>query len=162
MLKQFLEAGKIVNTHGIHGAVKIHPWTNSPDYLCGFDTLYIDCAPVRVKSTFVQKSCVIASLEGVDDIDAAIKLKNKVVYINRADADLEDDEYFIQDLIGLRAFDDETGEEIGVLSDVISLPSNDVYVIKGEREILVPAVPEFIIGIDIPESKIVLHTIEGM
>ena len=162
MKSELLEAGIIVNTHGIRGEVKLQPWADSPDFLTGFEHLYIDGAPVKVLSVKVHKGCVIAALEGVDDIESAIKMKNKIVSIKRDDVLLEEGRYFVADLIGLRAVDAETGEELGTVSDVLSRPANNVYVISGEREILVPAVDEFVIEINTGEGYIKLRLIEGM
>ena len=162
MGNRFLEAGKIVNTHGVHGEVKIQPWADSPDFIAGLERLFIDGSPVKLLSAKVHKGCVIAALDGVNDIDGAIRLKNKIVFIDRNDAPLDDGRYFIADLIGLRALDADTGEELGIVADVLSLPANDVYVIKGAREILVPAAPGFIVETDIDGGYIRLRLIEGM
>ena len=161
-MNQFLEAGRIVNTHGIQGEVKIQPWANSPEFLCGFNTLYIDGKPVKVLSSRVHKTTVIAQIEGVDTIDDAIRLKNKTVSIARGDAHLQDGEYFISDLIGLSAIDDTTGEELGRITEIIPLSSNNVYVIAGAREILVPGVPEFVKKIDMAAGRVMFRLIEGM
>jgi len=162
MKSKFLEAGQIVNTHGIHGEVKIRPWADSPDFLTGFDRFFIDGSPVGVLSARVHKGCVIAALEGVTDIDAAIQLKSKTITISRDEAQLETGRFFVADLVGLRAFDARTGEEVGVLAEVLSLPSNNVYIIRGQREILVPAVPGFVEEIDVDGGYIKLRLIEGM
>lgn len=159
---RFLEAGKIINTHGIRGEVRIQPWADSPGFLAGFECFFIDGKQVNVRAARVHKSYLIAALDGVDDIDTAIALKNKIVCIDRSDAQLEDGRHFIADLIGLRALDAVTGEELGLVSDVLSLPANTVYVIRGDREILVPAVPDFIDEIDIAGGSIKLRLIEGM
>ena len=162
MKAEFLEAGKIVNTHGMKGEVSILPWADSPDFLTGFEHFYIDEKPVLVLSARVQKGCVIATLEDVDDIDAAIKMKNKVIKIKKDNVKLEEGRYFVTDLIGLKVIDNETGETLGILSDVLLLPSNNVYVIKGEREILVPAVPEFIVETSLEEGYVKIRLIEGL
>jgi len=162
MKNELIETGKIVNTHGMRGEVKLQPWADSPDFLTGFEHFYIDEVPVKVLSARVHKGCVIAALEGVDDINAAIRLKNKIVKVKKDDIELEEGMYLVADLIGLSAVDAETGEELGIVSDVLSLPSNNVYVIKGKREILVPAVPEFIIKTNLEEKYIKIRLIEGM
>jgi len=159
---RFLEAGRIVNTHGVHGELRLQPWADSPGFLAGFKRLYIDGAPVEVVSAWVHKSCVIAALEGVTDIDSALKLKNKVVLIDRDDAEPGEGRYFVVDLIGLRAVDAMTGAELGRVADVLSLPANDVYVIRGAREILVPAVPDFVDAVDLPGGVVRLRLIDGM
>jgi 16S rRNA processing protein RimM len=162
MYKQQLEAGKIVNTHGVRGEVKIQPWANTPDFLTGFKRFFIDGKPVAVKSARVHKDCVITAFEGVEGIDGALKLKNKVVYIDRNDVSLEEGEHFVSDLIGLSAVEADTGDILGKITEVISLPANDVYVISGEREILVPAVPEFIKEVNLDTGTVRLKLIEGM
>ena len=162
MKTRLLEAGKIVNTHGVRGEVRIHPWADSPDFLAGFKHLYIDGAPVEVLSARVHKRFVIAALSGVSDIDGAIRLKNKTVFIDRGDVLLEEGRHYVTDLIGLSAIDAETGQGLGMVADVLSLPANNVYVIRGEREILVPAVADFIIETNIDAGYIKLRLIEGM
>ena len=170
MLESLLGAGKIVNTHGVRGELKILPWADTPDFLAAFERLYIDGAPVKILSARVHKGCVIAALDGVCGISDAMKLLNKTVYIARSDARLEEGRYFVADLIGLSAIDAETGENLGTVQDVLALPSNNVYVISGKsgpdgcrgREILVPAVPEFVKEISLDGGHIKLRLIEGM
>ena len=163
--KDFLEVGKIVNTHGVRGEVRIQTWTDSPDMLLGLENVCIGSAQenqVKLISPRVHKSFVIAYIEGVNDIDAAIKLKNKVVYANRKDLQLEEGQYFIVDLVGLKAIDAESGNELGVIKEVLTLPKNNVYVIKGEREILIPAVPDFVVETNIEAGYIKFRLIEGL
>ena len=160
MKKQFLEAGKIVNTHGVRGEVRITPWADSAEFLRRFHIFYSVEKPVKVLSSLVHKSQLIAALEGVEDVNAAKALKNRVVCIDRADAKLPRGRYFVQDLLGVSVRSD-AGEDLGTLSDVLDLPQGQVYVIRGEREILIPDVPEFILNVD-PEDGITVHLIEGM
>ena len=162
MKERFLEAGRIVNTHGIRGEVKIEPWADSPDFIAGFKRLYIDGNPIEVKSARPHRSCVIASLGGVEDLDAAIRLKNKTVYIDREDAKLEEGRHFVADIIGINAVDAATGDGIGAVTDILSLPAGEVYVIKGVREVLVPAVPEFVEELNIEAGYMRIRLIEGM
>ena len=158
----YLEAGMIVNTHGVRGEVRILPWADSPVFLTDFERFYIDGKPVRVLSAKVHKSFVIVAFEGVSDINGAIRLKNKTVCVDRGDVVLEDGRHFIADLIGLRAIDSVTGESIGIVADVLSLPSNNVYVIQGSKELLIPAVEDFVIEVNIAEGYIKFRLIEGM
>lgn len=160
MIRDFLEAGKIVNTHGVRGEVRITPWADSAEFLRRFHVFYIDEQPVRVLGSRVHKTQLIAALEGVDDVNAAMALKNTVICIRREDAKLPEGRYFVQDLLGLPVHTD-AGESIGALADILDLPQGQVYVVKGEREILIPDVPEFILNID-PESGLTVRLIEGM
>ena len=144
MANQLVECGKIVNTHGIRGEVKIQPWADSPEVLCALPALYIDGAPVALRSARVHKGNVIALLEGVSDVDQAMLLKNKVVWLNRDDLRLPEGAFFLADLIGLRVVDEE-GQELGILNEVLSPSRQQVYVVKGDRELMIPAVPQFIL-----------------
>lgn len=160
-MEKFLEAGRITNTHGIRGEVKIEAWTDSAEFLRQFKVLYIDEKPFKVTESRVHKHFLLAKLEGYDDVNAAMTLKNKTVYFARSDAKLPKGEFFLADLMGARVTN-ESGEELGVLEDIMELPAGNVYVVKGEREILIPAVPEFIIKTDIKAGEITVRLIEGM
>ena len=160
MEQRFLEAGKITNTHGVRGEVRITPWADSAQFLRRFSVFYIDEKPVRVLSARVHKNQLIAKLEGVEDVNAAMALKNRVICIDRADARLPEGRFFVQDLLGLPVRGDD-GAELGTLADVLELPQGSVYVVRGAREILIPDVPEFILDID-AENGITVHLIEGM
>lgn len=161
MKQQYLEAGKITNTHGVRGEVRITPWADSAAFLRGFHTFYIDGQPVRVLRSRVHKNQLIAQLEGYDDVNAAMTLKNKVIHIDRADAKLPEGRYFLQDLLGMRVVSD-SGETLGELADVLDLPQGSVYVVRGTREILIPDVPEFLLNIDAERGEITVHLLEGM
>ena len=163
MKKQYLEAGKIVNTHGIRGEVKIIPWADSAAFLQGFDMLYIDGEPITVLASRVHKSQLIALLEGVADINAAIAMKNKLVYIDRADVDLPPGHFFIQDILGIAVID-EVDSPVGTLREVLPRPGGDVYVIAGEngKERLVPDVEAFILEKNLEQGFIRVRLIEGM
>ena len=159
---EFLEAGQIVNTHGIRGEVKIDSWCDTPEYLAGFQTLYLDGKPYPVRSARIQKNCVIAALDGISDINAAMALKGRIVHIRRADAVLPEGQVFMADLIGLEVLDDETGARLGLLEDVLTPSLQKVYVVRGEREILIPAVDEFIREINVEGGYVRVRLIEGM
>ena len=161
MKKQYLEAGKIVNTHGVRGEVKIQPWADSAEFLREFKVLYVEDRPLRVTGARVHKDCLIASLEGVDGVNAAMRLKNKIVFIDRNDASLPEGTVFVQDIIGARV-KTEDGTEIGTLCEVLDLPASDVYVVRGEREYLIPAVPAFVLSKDVDAGEITVWLIEGM
>lgn len=163
MEKKFLEAGEIVNTHGIKGEVKIVPWCDSPEFLCDFDILFIDGKAVPVENARPHKNNVIAKLKGINDIDAAMSMKGKIVSIDRSDVELPEGRHFIADLIGLEVIHDETNECLGTITDVLTLPSNEVYVVKGVgKEYMIPAVDEFIIETNINDGYVRVHLIEGM
>ncbi|MGI6028222.1 MAG: ribosome maturation factor RimM [Candidatus Heteroscillospira sp.] len=160
--KQYLETGRVVNTHGVRGEVKIQPWADSPEFLLDFARFYIDGAPVKVQHSRVHKGCVIAALEGVEDVNAAMRLKGKTVFINRDDAELSEDGYFIQDILGAQVVD-EDGNTVGQLKEVLNLPGSDVYVVQApDREMLIPAVPAFILNTDVVAGVITVRMMEGL
>ena len=114
----------------------------------------------EVEQASLQKSMVLLKLAGVDTIDEAAKLRNKELLIAREDVELGEGVVFIADLIGLTVLAD--GVEIGKITEVLTPPGNDVYVVKGEREYLIPAVKEFVEELN-PEAGFVrVHLIEGM
>ncbi|NLW66052.1 MAG: 16S rRNA processing protein RimM [Clostridiales bacterium] len=160
-MKKYLEIGKIINTHGIKGEVKIEPWTDDAEFLKRFKLFFIEEKPYRLLSARVHKSFLIASLEGVRDVNEAMVLKNKVIKGDREEIELEDGQFFIQDIIGAAVLD-ESGKELGKISEVLDLPSSNVYVVNGDREILIPAVPEFIIKTDIEAGAVLVRLIDGM
>ena len=160
--KQYLECGQIVNTHGIRGEVKLQPWCDEPEFIKKFKTLYISGKPYAVSSVRMHKECAIIKFADVDDINEAMKLKGKIVEINRDDAKLPKGSWFIQDIIGLPVYD-EQGAQIGILNDVFDAPAGKLYEIKSPDGMhLVPDVPEFIKLIDPDNEKIVVSLIEGM
>ena len=159
--KQYIEAGRIVNTHGVAGEVKIEVWLDSPQFLKSFKRCFIDRREVKLLSARVHKGFLIVKLEGVEDVNAAMALKGRTVFIDRADARHPKGAFFLQDIIGA-AVVDESGSEIGKLVDVMETPASNVYVVKGEREHLIPAVPEFILSTDADNGIITVHLIEGM
>lgn len=163
MKNRYLEAGKIVNTHGIAGEVKILPWADGPEFLLDFDTLYIDGQPVELKGARVHKNCVLAKLAGIDDINQAMKLRDKIVCIDREDVELEEGAFFLADLMGLEVREAETGKVLGTIYDILTPPANNVYVVRGsEREYMIPAVPEFILETNIDDGYLLVRLIEGM
>ena len=159
--KQYIEAGRIVNTHGVAGEVKIEVWLDSPQFLKSFKRCFIDRREVKLLSARVHKGFLIVKLEGVEDVNAAMALKGRDVFIRRSDARLPKGAFFLQDIIGASVVD-ESGSEIGKLVDVMETPASNVYVVKGEREHLIPAVPEFILSTDADNGIITVHLIEGM
>ena len=157
----FIEAGRIVNTHGVAGEVKIEVWLDSPQFLRRCGRVFLDGTERKILSGKVQKHFLIAKLEGVEDVNAAMALKGRGVSIARADAPLPRGAYFIQDILGASVVD-EQGNEIGKLTDVLERPASNIYVVQGETEHLIPAVPEFILSTDAEKGVITVHLIEGM
>ncbi len=163
MKNRFLEAGVIVNTHGIRGEVKIMPWADSPEFLCQFDTLYLDGKGIRVLSARVHKTMVLAMLEGITSVEKAMALKGKVISIDRTGVELPEGRHFLADLMGLAVFDAATGEELGSIQDILTPPAHEVYVVRGKgKEYMIPAVDAFLAETNVEEGYIKVNLIEGM
>ena len=164
MKKEYLEAGKIVTTHGVRGEVKIMPYTDTPELLCEFDRLFIgkDKAEIYIDRARVAKNTVIAKIEGIETVEAAEKYRNKVLFMHRDDLELDEDTYFIQDLIDMEVKDADSGFVYGKITDVLQNGANDVYVIKGDREYLVPAIPDVVISTDIDSNIMLIRPLEGL
>ncbi len=164
-MKQYLEVGKVTNVHGLMGEVKVQPWADSPEFLCQFKTLYVDEAhfPMTVQRARVHKNMVIIKFEGPTDVPSALSLRNAILYIDRSDVDLPEGAFFLADIYGLEARDAASGEVLGEIADVLTLPANNVYVVRGgARELMIPAVPQFIAETNIEAGYIRVNMMEGL
>ncbi len=164
--QKYLECGKIVNTHGVRGALKIESWCNTPSDLASLDFVYLangeGYRKMRLLHASLHKGAVLAQLEGVNTVEQAESLKGRVLYADRDELPLDEGEHFIADLIGLPVIDKESGRTLGTLTDVLNLGASDLYELdtpNGKR--LIPAVPEFIKEIDL-ERGVFVSLIEGM
>ncbi|MBE6754770.1 MAG: 16S rRNA processing protein RimM, partial [Ruminococcaceae bacterium] len=111
----------------------------------------------------VHKNIVIMKLEGIDTVEQADAMRNKVIFINRRDAQLPEGRYFVQDLIGLRVINAATGETIGELADVYNTVANDVYSVRvGGKEYLIPAIDEVLAGTDLEAGTVAINVMKGM
>ncbi|MDE6108251.1 MAG: ribosome maturation factor RimM [Oscillospiraceae bacterium] len=163
MTSQFLEAGVIIGTHGVRGEVKITPWGDSPEFLCGFDTFYIDGKPLKVRSARPNKALALAALEGYNTVEQAMRLKGKVIFIDRTGVKLPEGRHFVADLIGLSVLDAATGEELGKLTEVLDLPAQNVYVVTGgKKRYMIPVVPAFLAETNVERGYIKVNLIEGL
>ncbi len=164
--EKYLECGKIINTHGVRGACKIESWCDSPEVLCEIKTLYYkkkdEYIALEITKASVHKGCALVYFYGIDSIEAAQLLKNRVVYADRDDIPLDEDRVFIADIIGLPVYDERDGKKLGVLTELIESPASDLFSVNTEdgRDVLVPAVDEFIGHID--DEGIFLRPIPGM
>ena len=156
-------AGRIVSTHGIRGEVRIQPRDGDPAFLTQFKTFLLDGKPVSPTACRVHKSLVLAKFPGVDDMNAALALRGKDLYIRREDARLPAGEYFDDELLGLDVYDADSGECLGELAAVETYPAHKLYTVRGQREFLVPAVKDvFIKSVDLEDNRMEIHVWEGM
>ncbi|MBQ5442891.1 MAG: 16S rRNA processing protein RimM [Oscillospiraceae bacterium] len=161
---EFIEIGQIVNTHGVHGEIKVQPWDVTADRLCGFKTFYMDGVPFRPISKRVQGDMVLMKLPEIEDMDAAAALKTKVLSIRRAEVRLPKGEHFDAELIGMRVFNYFPHSYVGMVEEVLSYPAHKLYRVKGpEKTYLIPAVKDvFIADINEVDREITVRMIAGL
>ena len=168
MIKEYLELGEIVGTHGIRGELRVNPWCDSPEFAAKFKTLYFDsnggCA-VQVKSARPHGNIVLLAIKDVDTVEKAQKLRGKILYMKRSDAKLPKGSYFIAELIGCTVYDADEPEKVyGTLSDVSATGANDVWHIKdvNGKEYLIPAIPDVCVETDVAENRVVIRPLKGI
>ena len=164
---EYFEIGHISNTHGLKGEMKVRPFTEDKKRYEELKKILINIKDeykeYDIESVRYQKDIVLLKLKGVDDIDAAEKLKNRYISIAREDAkNLQNNEYFIADLIGSEIFQNE--ELIGILDDVFTAGASDVYVIKrkGKKDLLLPALKSIIKNVNVENKRIDVEIPRGL
>ena len=163
----FLEAGEFVTTHGITGELRLYPWCDGPAFLAGFTTLYLDAAgknklsPVEIRP---HKNICIVRLPGIASINDARQYIGKTAYIARADVNLPEGSYFVQDLLGATVQDSTTGLVYGTIKAITRPGPHDVYEVERPdgSSTLFPAAPPFIASTDIDAGLVRVTPIEGM
>ena len=158
MRLEFIEAGEIVNVHGLRGEVKVLCWLDDPEMLCEFDRCRINGKEYEMEQVRVQKTCNLVKLQGIDTVEEAQKMRGKIVELYREDIDEE--VIFAAELIGMEVFAGE--ENIGKITDVLTYPGNSVYVVKGQYEYKIPAVSQFILETNMEENTMQVKLLEGM
>lgn len=162
---QYTAIGKIINTHGIKGELKIYPLTDDTARFDSLSEAYIgeDKFKVNVVGVKYNKDMPILRFSEFNNINEVLKFKEAYLYVDHENlVDLPENRYFIFDLIDCKV-ENMQGAYIGIVKDVIENPTNDVYVIHNkDREFMVPAVKEFVKDIDIENKLIRIDPIEGM
>lgn len=167
MLKKYIECGKIVGTHGVHGEVRVQPWCDEIEFLKGFKKLYLDengKTEVVLISCRPNKNVAVMKFRGVESIEQAEQYREKIIYIKRSDAKIEKGSYFITDLLGCRVFDNENSEiEYGKINDVLKTGANDVWsVSKDGKDVLIPVIPQIVKSVDVENEIIKISPIKGL
>ena len=167
-MEELLQVGGIANTHGIKGEVKVFPTTDDPGRFKNLSQVklytgneYID---LEIESIKFFKQLVILKFKGIDDINVIEKYKGNSLWITREQAvTLEQDEYFIADMLGMAVLNKQ-GEQLGVLKEVLTSEANDVYVVstKDQKELLLPAIKQCILQVNIEERWMKVHVMEGL
>lgn len=165
-MKQYLEIGKLNNTHGVKGELKMQLWCDDINYLKQLDTLYLDengLKSVKLLSVRPQKDIAIIKLDGIDTIEKVEMLKGKVLYCNRDDAQIDEDANYIADIIGCYVIDVDTEEEYGKVVDVVNYGSCDIYDIESwGKHTLIPAIPDIIKEINTEYQVIRIKKMKGL
>lgn len=165
-MKQFLEIGKLINTHGIKGEMKLELWCDDIEYVKQFKALYLDDngnKPLTVLSVRPQKNHAIIKLAEITSIEEAEKLKNRVLFGNRDDAEIDDDANYIQDIIGCAVVDIENEKNYGTVVDVLNHGASDILDVKfdgGHR--YVPVIEDIVKEIDTENQVITIKYMKGL
>lgn len=158
-MKKFLTIGEITKPHGIKGEVKVFPLTDDIQRFKKLKRVFIDGQEVRVSYVTVGHDRAILRLEGVDSVEEAEKLRKKLLVVPREEAvKLEEGAYFIEDLKDCTVYDEE-GLELGKVAEVIQTGSNDVYWIKKPKELLIPAIRDVVLSVDVEAEKIIIKPV---
>lgn len=167
-MEEFLKVGIISSTHGVRGEVKVFPTTDDVKRFKKLKKVYMDRAGERtlleIESVKFFKQFAILKFKGIDTLDEVQLYRNCELYVERKDAvPLKKDEYYIADLIGMEVFT-EDGTRFGCLKDVIETGANDVYVVESKEhgEVLIPAIKDCILQVDVEAQKMVIHLLEGL
>ena len=165
MKKQVLETGRIVGTHGVRSEMRVEPWCDSPAFLADLPRLYWKGGePLRFSSMRVHKNIVILKAEGVDSIEQAEACRGRILYLDRADVPLGENDYFVQDLLGCRVLDADSGRYYGSVCEVSATGANDVWHMKDEEGTvrLVPAIPDVLVSVDTEGETILIRPLPGL
>ncbi len=166
MEKNLIECGKIVSTQGIRGEVRVAPWSDTPEFLCGFKSFFIKGGErkLSVKSARVNKNVVVIKFDEINSVEEAEALRNHVIYVERKSLKLKKGTYLVRDLIGLTVINAENGKEYGKLSDVTPTGARDVYHIKTPegKELLFPAIPDVVKETDIEGGFMRIIPLKGL
>ena len=166
-MKKYLEIGEIVSVHGLRGDIKLYPWSDSAAALAKLKRLFFDDKGERLykpEKISIQKNMLLIKLQGVDSVEAARSYIGKTVFAAREDIPLPKGSYFVQDLLGLKVVDAESGVTYGEISEVRNNGAHDYYYVKSESGAVnyFPAVPEFLVSTDIEKGQVLVKPIEGM
>lgn len=158
MRLQMIDAGEIVTTHGVRGEMKLLPWTDGPDFLLDFKRVQIDGKEYLIEDCRIQKTCNLIKLRGIDTMEAAQSMRGKTVKLYRDEA--PEGLIFADELKNMEVYCDD--RMIGLIADVLDYPGNSVYVVKGEREYMIPAVKAFVLNTDMDANRMDVKLLEGM
>lgn len=168
-MEKLLEVGKIVNTHGLRGEVKVVPWLDYPEDFEELETVYLknrkETIVLNIKNVKYQKNNLIVQFSEFNDINEVEQYKNCVLYADRdALGGLPEGVYYIVDLIGLEVLAEDSGERIGKIADVFNTGANDIYDVKrdGKKNLLLPVIDDVVKEVNIADGYVKVHVMEGL
>lgn len=164
MRNSMFEIGQVVNTHGIRGELKIQPWCDDPAVYDELEYIYISGSKYVIEKTRLHKNCIIAAVEGIDNINDAELLKNRIVTIEREVlGEPPEGSYYIADLLGLDVICDN-GKKLGILEDVIHTGANDVYQVarEGKKPALLPVIDDVVKEVNIDGGYVTVSLMKGL
>jgi 16S rRNA processing protein RimM len=157
-LENLVIIGKIISAYGIKGWVKIRPFTETAKSFIQYKKQFLsknqkDWNCIQIEKMKIQGQDVVADL-GFENRDQAIESKGQILAVDRQQLpQLEENEYYWDDLIGLNVFDMQHND-LGKVIELIETGANDVLVVSGEKERLIPYIPQVIVKIDLTEKRI--------
>jgi 16S rRNA processing protein RimM len=166
---EYFEIGKIVNTQGVNGDVRVLPTTDEPNRFLDLETVLLDNGKGKIEyhieKVWFHKQFVIIKFKEIENMTAAERLKGTSIKIDRKDAlPLEDNEYYISDLYDMEVYTDDN-QYIGIIKDILFTAANDVYIVENpsdKKSILIPAIKQCIVNVSVQDNKMIVHMMEGL
>lgn len=163
-MKDYLEVGQIVNTHGLRGDVKVMPWCDYPEVFHELAYVLIDGEEFDIEKSRIHKNMVILKLKGIDDINDAERYRNKTLTVPREEmGELPEGTYYICDLLGC-SVETVEGRLLGKVCDIIKTGSNDVYVVEDDnkKQVLIPVIDDVVKSVDLENRNILVQPLKGL
>ncbi|UHA73961.1 ribosome maturation factor RimM [Paenibacillus sp. 481] len=171
MAEKMFTVGKVVNTQGIRGEIKVYPQTDFPEVRFAKDSELLminpetnQTIPVKVERSREHKNMYVVKLEQFDNINDVEKYKGWILKVTEADLlELPDNEYYYFEIVGCRVVTDE-GEELGTIKEILAPGANDVWVVKQPKgkELLIPVIDEVVLDVNVQEKLVTVHLMEGL
>jgi len=160
---EFMTIGKILAPWGVEGKLKTEVATDFPERFAPSSKVYINQQPMTIDSTEWHKGKAIIKFSTIDSIKDAEKLQGQAIEIHQSQLhSLPEGQYYHFQLIGLEVRTTQ-GELLGNITEILSAPSNDNYIVSGtEGEILIPAIEDVVKSIDLSKGCLVIEPIEGL
>lgn len=165
-MKQYLEIGKAVSTHGLRGEFNLDPWCDEPEFVTQFSRLFMgeQYAEVKIELARAHKNQVIVKLKGSESLEDARAFIGSIFYILRTDVSLPEGSYFEADLLGLKVYDEQTDAYYGKVTEVFQTGANDVYAVESDsgKTTYIPVIKDVIRLVDIEGGRLLIQPLKGL